>query len=63
MSKLWLRLKPYSLYRLVEKLRPFLGMQHLDVAGGTGDAAFRVLEAMRMAEFRRQPAAAAEQPA
>ncbi|GAB4813552.1 hypothetical protein N2152v2_000598 [Parachlorella kessleri] len=49
--------------RLVEKLRPFPGMQHLDVAGGTGDVAFRVLEAMRRAEFQQQPAAAAERPA
>lgn len=30
--------------RLVSKLRPFPGMQHLDVAGGTGDVAFRVLD-------------------
>jgi hypothetical protein len=27
---------------LVEVLRPFAGMRHLDVAGGTGDVAFRV---------------------
>ena len=33
--------------RLVESLRPFPGMQHLDVAGGTGDVAFRVLRAIR----------------
>eukprot|EP00249_Psilotum_nudum_P005406 c18843_g1_i1 orf=268-1170(-) len=31
--------------RLVSKLQPFPGMQHLDVAGGTGDVAFRILEA------------------
>jgi hypothetical protein len=35
---------------LVEKLRPFAGMQHLDVAGGTGDVAFRVLDAIQRAE-------------
>eukprot|EP00250_Pteridium_aquilinum_P017019 c23416_g2_i1 orf=456-1367(-) len=32
--------------RLVSKLRPFPGLQHLDVAGGTGDVAFRVLDAI-----------------
>ena len=36
--------------RLVEKLRPRPGQRHLDVAGGTGDVAFRVLEAMRQAQ-------------
>jgi hypothetical protein len=36
--------------RLVETLRPFPGMNHLDVAGGTGDVAFRVLRAIRRAE-------------
>ncbi|XP_052208104.1 2-methoxy-6-polyprenyl-1,4-benzoquinol methylase, mitochondrial isoform X1 [Diospyros lotus] len=30
--------------RLVSKLNPFPGMRHLDVAGGTGDVAFRILE-------------------
>jgi len=30
----------------VAKLRPFAGMQHLDVAGGTGDVALRVLRGM-----------------
>lgn len=30
--------------RLVSKLHPFAGMKHLDVAGGTGDVAFRILE-------------------
>ncbi|KMZ74763.1 Demethylmenaquinone methyltransferase [Zostera marina] len=30
--------------KLVSKLTPFHGMKHLDVAGGTGDIAFRVLE-------------------
>lgn len=38
--------------RLVSKLRPFVGMQHLDMAGGTGDVAFRVLEAVREAKER-----------
>ncbi|XVF34156.1 hypothetical protein REPUB_Repub18cG0034200 [Reevesia pubescens] len=32
--------------RLVSKLSPFLGMKHLDVAGGTGDVAFRILESV-----------------
>ncbi|KAG9446413.1 hypothetical protein H6P81_012541 [Aristolochia fimbriata] len=32
--------------RLVAKLHPFPGMKHLDVAGGTGDIAFRVLESI-----------------
>jgi 2-methoxy-6-polyprenyl-1,4-benzoquinol methylase len=35
--------------RLVEKLRPRPGQRHLDVAGGTGDVAFRVWDAMRAA--------------
>lgn len=30
--------------RLVSELHPFPGMKHLDVAGGTGDVAFRILE-------------------
>ncbi|XP_075491695.1 2-methoxy-6-polyprenyl-1,4-benzoquinol methylase, mitochondrial [Primulina tabacum] len=30
--------------KLVSKLNPFPGMKHLDVAGGTGDVAFRILE-------------------
>ncbi|OVA01324.1 UbiE/COQ5 methyltransferase [Macleaya cordata] len=30
--------------RLVSKLHPFPGMKHLDVAGGTGDVAFRIFE-------------------
>ncbi|XP_010681967.3 2-methoxy-6-polyprenyl-1,4-benzoquinol methylase, mitochondrial isoform X2 [Beta vulgaris subsp. vulgaris] len=33
--------------RLVEELNPFPGMKHLDVAGGTGDVAFRVLESIK----------------
>ncbi|XP_022728928.1 2-methoxy-6-polyprenyl-1,4-benzoquinol methylase, mitochondrial-like isoform X2 [Durio zibethinus] len=32
--------------RLVSKLSPFPGMKHLDVAGGTGDVAFRILESI-----------------
>lgn len=35
-----------------DDLRPFPGMRHLDVAGGTGDVAFRVLRAVRAAERR-----------
>ena len=33
-----------------EILRPSSGQRHLDVAGGTGDVAFRVLRAIRQAE-------------
>lgn len=36
--------------RLVSKLRPFPGIQHLDVAGGTGDVAFRILDAVYRCE-------------
>lgn len=36
--------------RFVEMLAPFPGMKHIDVAGGTGDVAFRVLKAMEGAE-------------
>jgi hypothetical protein len=39
-----------SVCRLVSRLQPFAGMQHLDVAGGTGDVAFRVLDAIKAAE-------------
>ena len=47
--------------RLVEKLRPVPTSRHLDVAGGTGDVAFRVFDAMRAAAQQpgRLPAAAA----
>ncbi|KAL3516667.1 hypothetical protein ACH5RR_023569 [Cinchona calisaya] len=31
---------------LVSKLNPFPGLKHLDVAGGTGDVSFRVLESI-----------------
>ncbi|CAI5482921.1 unnamed protein product [Closterium sp. Yama58-4] len=46
--------------RLVRALHPFPHMHHLDVAGGTGDIAFRVLRAIRHAEAdpRRMAAAA-----
>ena len=40
--------------RLVARLQPFAGMAHLDVAGGTGDVAFRVLRAMRGDQLLRQ---------
>lgn len=43
--------------RLVESLAPFAGMRHLDVAGGTGDVAFRVFDAIRDAERLRDAAA------
>ncbi|XP_020590833.1 2-methoxy-6-polyprenyl-1,4-benzoquinol methylase, mitochondrial [Phalaenopsis equestris] len=33
--------------RLVSKLHPFTGMKHLDVAGGTGDVAFRILQRIK----------------
>lgn len=42
--------------RLVESLSPFPGMRHLDVAGGTGDVAFRVFNAIRDAERLRDAA-------
>ncbi len=35
---------------LVRTLSPGAGQHHLDVAGGTGDVAFRVLRAIRLAE-------------
>lgn len=38
--------------RLVATLAPWPGQRHLDVAGGTGDVAFRVLRAIRAAEAR-----------
>ncbi|XP_059636927.1 2-methoxy-6-polyprenyl-1,4-benzoquinol methylase, mitochondrial [Cornus florida] len=38
--------------RLVSKLNPFPGMKHLDVAGGTGDVAFRILETMNSVDRR-----------
>lgn len=43
----------------MEKLRPSRGMRHLDVAGGTGDVAFRVLDAMRGARPAPRPSSAA----
>mmetsp|Transcript_15670 Transcript_15670/g.27776 ORF Transcript_15670/g.27776 Transcript_15670/m.27776 type:complete len:297 (-) Transcript_15670:395-1285(-) len=45
MHRLW---KDY----FVGRLSPFPGMRHLDVAGGTGDIAFRVIEAARRAEHK-----------
>ena len=39
--------------RLVEMLAPFPGSKHIDVAGGTGDVAFRVLRAIQGAEDLR----------
>lgn len=41
--------------RLVEELNPFPGMKHLDVAGGTGDVAFRVLESINKIKHRAMP--------
>lgn len=38
--------------RLVDKLNPFPGMKHLDVAGGTGDVAFRILERVKSVRLR-----------
>lgn len=38
--------------RLVSKLNPFSGMKHLDVAGGTGDVAFRILESINSVKRR-----------
>ncbi|GLT80334.1 hypothetical protein SLA2020_517780 [Shorea laevis] len=38
--------------RLVSKLNPFPGMKHLDVAGGTGDVAFRILETINSMKRR-----------
>ncbi|KAK6921805.1 UbiE/COQ5 methyltransferase, partial [Dillenia turbinata] len=38
--------------RLVSKLNPFIGMKHLDVAGGTGDVAFRILDTINSVKNR-----------
>ncbi|KAG8639605.1 2-methoxy-6-polyprenyl-1,4-benzoquinol methylase, mitochondrial isoform X5 [Manihot esculenta] len=38
--------------RLVSKLNPFPQMKHLDVAGGTGDVAFRILETVKSIKYR-----------
>ncbi|OWM79181.1 2-methoxy-6-polyprenyl-1,4-benzoquinol methylase, mitochondrial isoform X2 [Punica granatum] len=38
--------------RLVSKLNPFPGMKHLDVAGGTGDVAFRILDSINSTKRR-----------
>ncbi|EIE23920.1 putative ubiquinone/menaquinone biosynthesis methyltransferase [Coccomyxa subellipsoidea C-169] len=48
--------------RLVTRLQPFAGMQHLDVAGGTGDVAFRVLGAMGEEQAREQEDSDAPNP-
>uniref|UniRef100_A0A0D9XR79 2-methoxy-6-polyprenyl-1,4-benzoquinol methylase, mitochondrial n=1 Tax=Leersia perrieri TaxID=77586 RepID=A0A0D9XR79_9ORYZ len=40
------------LLRLISKLNPFPGMKHLDVAGGTGDVAFRVLDRINSVSHR-----------
>jgi len=48
--------------RLVETLRPQPGTVHLDVAGGTGDVAFRVLDALRRAERTRRSCGRPEPP-
>lgn len=49
--------------RLVSKLNPFPGMQHLDVAGGTGDIAFRVLEAIHSLERKKISGVAVDEDA
>ncbi|CAN6547451.1 unnamed protein product [Malus baccata var. baccata] len=38
--------------RLVSKLNPFPGMKHLDVAGGTGDVAFRIVDSVNSIRHR-----------
>ncbi|KAK7389506.1 hypothetical protein VNO78_24612 [Psophocarpus tetragonolobus] len=38
--------------RLVSMLNPFPGMKHLDLAGGTGDVAFRILENINKVKLR-----------
>ena len=43
-------------------LRPFPGQVHLDVAGGTGDVAFRVLAALRREERLARLAGRADPP-
>lgn len=43
---------------LVEALRPAAGARHLDVAGGTGDVAFRVVAAIEAAEAAEAAAGA-----
>lgn len=42
--------------RLVTKLGPFPGMQHLDVAGGTGDVAFRIASSLQKLSSSSPPA-------
>lgn len=48
--------------RLVEMLAPFPGTKHIDVAGGTGDVAFRVLRAIQGAEGLRNVCDTSEGP-
>jgi SAM-dependent methyltransferase len=50
-------------YAQVSTLRPFPGQVHLDVAGGTGDVAFRVLAALRQEERLARLAGRPEPPA
>ena len=47
---------------LVSKIGVFPGMTHLDVAGGTGDVAFRVLRALRAEEAAARRAAGGGKP-
>jgi len=47
---------------LVSKVGVFPGMTHLDVAGGTGDVAFRVLRALRAEEAAARRAAGGGKP-
>ena len=42
------------MHRFVRELKPFAGMQHLDVAGGTGDIAFRILDNITQQEAEQQ---------
>jgi 2-methoxy-6-polyprenyl-1,4-benzoquinol methylase len=46
---------------MVAQLAPFAGMRHLDVAGGTGDVALRVLRAIEAAEAEEAASAGARQ--
>ena len=47
---------------LVSKLGVFPGMTHLDVAGGTGDVAFRVLRALRAEEATARRTSGGDKP-
>ncbi|KAL0025307.1 hypothetical protein WJX79_003733 [Trebouxia sp. C0005] len=48
--------------KFVRELKPFAGMQHLDVAGGTGDVAFRVLDQITQLEDEQQEQRAERRP-